>query len=85
MNAAASHFPSDILELYTLGKLSEQESEPLEEHLLLCSQCQAQLEDLDDFIQVIKTVLTDPAPPPPTMTVRIPLKKPKRWESHCHS
>ena len=78
MNAAACDFPDDLLENYAMGKLSDQESEPVEEHLLLCSVCQERLDNLDDFIQVIKTALAVQAPSPPeTLTVRIPIQKPK--------
>ena len=83
MNAAALHISNDLLESYAMGSLSDPESEPLEEHLLLCSACQARLDELDEFVHVIKAALMAPAPP--TLTFRIPIKKPKRWELHCCS
>lgn len=86
MNAAACHFPDDILEKYAIGKLSDQESEPVEEHLLLCSVCQERLEELDDFVQAIRIALADPAPTPPAkVTLRIPIQRPPRRVSHCYS
>ncbi len=57
MNAAAVHVPDDTLERFAMGTLSDPESVPLEEHLLLCPLCQARLEDLDDFIQVVRAAL----------------------------
>jgi len=86
MNAAACHFPDDILENYAMGKLSDQESEPVEEHLLLCSVCQERLDELDDFVQAIKIALADPAPTPcAKLTIRIPIKRPKQPVSYCCS
>ncbi len=86
MNTAACHFPDDLLESYAMGKLSDQESQPVEEHLLLCSVCQERLDELDDFVQVIKTALADPAPTPQAKsTIRIPIKRPMRPVSHCYS
>ena len=86
MNAAAYHFPDDLLESYAMGKLSDQESEPVEEHLLLCSVCQERLGELDDFVQAIKTALADPAHTPPAkLTIRIPIKRPKQPVWHCYS
>ena len=48
--ATSSHFPEDVLERYAMGKLSNQESEPLEEHLLVCVPCQQRLAELDEFL-----------------------------------
>lgn len=84
MNAAACDFPDDLLESYAMGKLSGHEIEPVEEHLLLCPACQERCARLDDFIEVIKTALAAMSPSPPeTLTVRIPIQKPKRRVSHC--
>lgn len=87
MNAAACHFPDDVLENYAMGKLSDQESEPLEEHLLLCSVCQERLEELDGFVQTIKTALVNPVRTSPArVSIRIPIQRPpRRRVSHCCS
>lgn len=86
MNAAACHFPDHLLENYAMGKLSDHESEPVEEHLLLCSLCQERLDELDDFVQAIKTALADPEPTSPAkIAIRIPIQGPKRRVSHCCS
>jgi len=85
MNTATCHFPDHLLESYAMGKLSDQESEPVEEHLLLCSVCQERLDELDDFVLAMKTALAGPVPTPPdTLTIRIPIKRPKRRVSHCY-
>lgn len=57
MNAVASHFPDELLERYAMGKLCEEESAPLEEHLFICAACRDRLEALDEFIQVTKAAL----------------------------
>ena len=50
-----SHFSRDVLERYSLGMLSERGCADVEEHLLMCSHCQAQLEEADRYISLIKS------------------------------
>lgn len=78
MNAAACQFPDHLLERYAMGQLSDQESEPVEEHLLLCPACQDRLLVLDDFVQVMKAALAVPTSPPATITIRISVQNLKR-------
>jgi len=86
MNAASYHFPDHLLENYAMGKLSDHESEPVEEHLLPCSLCQERLEELDDFVQAIKTALAEPAHTSPAkIAIRVPIQRPPRRVSHCCS
>ena len=86
MNAAAYHVPDHVLENYAMGKLSDHESEPVEEHLLLCSVCQEQLDELDDFVQATNAALADPVRTSPAkVSIRIPIQKPPRRVSHCCS
>ena len=60
-------FPEDLLERYALGRLSELESSPWEEHLLLCRACQRRLEDMDEFLAAAKAALAlSPAMSPST-------------------
>jgi len=49
-----ARFPEEVWEQYARGALSEEECEPLEEHLLICSACQHLLAELDAYIRVIK-------------------------------
>jgi hypothetical protein len=44
------HIGEDALELYAMGRLTDPEAAELEEHLLLCTQCQEELERIDDFV-----------------------------------
>jgi len=55
----SDHISADALEAYAMGKLSLNESVPLEEHLLICSQCQTRLEQTDEYIQVIQAAASD--------------------------
>jgi hypothetical protein len=58
--------PEDILETYSWGRLSELESAPLEEHLLLCRACQERLEQIDEYLRVAKAAtaaLAETSPP----------------------
>jgi hypothetical protein len=50
-----SHFSQDLLELYALGMLSDSVCAPLEEHLLVCSHCQIQLEAADSYISLVRS------------------------------
>jgi len=60
MNAGwINHIAEDALECYAMGKLSDEENVPLEEHLLICPQCQTRLEQMDEYIQVIKAAASD--------------------------
>lgn len=60
-----SHFQDDVLEKYAMGKLSEVECAPLEEHLLICSSCQDRLESVEDYIRVAKAATAALTPQPP--------------------
>jgi hypothetical protein len=44
------HVPEEMLEEYSRGKLPDAEAECLEEHLLICPECQDRLAELDDFV-----------------------------------
>ena len=57
MNVTACHPSDNLLEAYAMGKLTDQESEPVEEHFLLCPVCQNRLEDQDDFFRVMRAAL----------------------------
>ena len=50
-----SHFSPDLLELYALGMLPDRGCETLEEHLLVCSPCQTQLEAVDSYISLVRS------------------------------
>jgi anti-sigma factor RsiW len=68
--------PEDRLEKYAMRLLSDQESAPLEEHLLVCQECQHRLEELDEFVRVAKTALAslEARPAPQQLPVRNPRK-----------
>ena len=85
MNAAACQYPDHLLESYAMGQLSDQESELVEDHLLLCSECQDRILVLDDFIQVMKAALAVPTSPPAKITVRISVRNLKRAMSQSCS
>jgi anti-sigma factor RsiW len=50
-------YPEDLLERYAMRNLSDVESGPLEEHLLLCPACQQRLQDMDEFLAAAKAAL----------------------------
>jgi hypothetical protein len=49
-----SHPSEDLLEEYALRRLNEEQSAPIEEHLLVCSACQEALAEIDDYVLVMK-------------------------------
>jgi len=50
------HHPGDdALELYSLGTLSESETGPIEEHLLVCEACQLKLQETDEYVRAVRT------------------------------
>jgi hypothetical protein len=51
------HVPDDVLEKYLLRRLPEAELAPVEEHLLVCSKCQVQAEETQEFILVTQAAL----------------------------
>lgn len=49
------HFSEELLEKYAMGRMAEEQTQPLEEHLLLCSECQTRVALLDDYVGAAKT------------------------------
>ena len=70
MNTSAFHITDDRLESYTLGFSSERESECIEEHVLVCLECQKRLQDVDEFVQIIAAALAEPSDDPPAARSR---------------
>ena len=48
------HIPGDALENYALGRVPDADCAPLDEHLLICPICQAGLEEMDEYVKVMK-------------------------------
>jgi hypothetical protein len=49
------HPAEDLLEEYSFGRIREPGLTSLEEHLLICAQCQAQLLEIDEYRAVLKS------------------------------
>jgi hypothetical protein len=45
------HPAEELLEKYAMGKIAEDQLPSLEEHLLVCSDCQVRMADMDDYVQ----------------------------------
>jgi anti-sigma factor RsiW len=52
-----SHIPEDLLERYAMGRLSRQDCARLHRHLLRCSSCQVHLQQIDEYVKVMKAAL----------------------------
>jgi hypothetical protein len=49
------HLEEEDVERYSMGTMSETESEPIEEHLLICASCRDRVEDHDLILRGIKS------------------------------
>jgi hypothetical protein len=49
------HLTEDLLEEYSFGRICEPALTPLEEHLLICAECQGQLLAIDEYRAVMKS------------------------------
>ncbi|MGA2880501.1 MAG: hypothetical protein ABSG13_16255 [Bryobacteraceae bacterium] len=55
MNAGFDlHFSEEVWEEFAIGRRSEEDCRPLEEHLLICPACQDLLAVTDEYIRVAK-------------------------------
>ncbi len=48
------HVSDELLELYALGRLPEDQVAPLEEHLLVCPACQDRLAETDAYVEAAR-------------------------------
>jgi hypothetical protein len=64
--AYGQHASEDAIEHYVLGGLDEQEVADVEEHLLVCSTCQARLEEAESFITAMRSAATKLRAEPPS-------------------
>lgn len=55
--AAAPHETDDDLELYALGRLSDERAASVEEHLLICAACQKRLDDVEAFAVAMREAI----------------------------
>jgi hypothetical protein len=52
--ASLDHITEDSLERYSMGTLPESETGPLEDHLLICHECQDRLRATDEFVGAMR-------------------------------
>ena len=55
------HATDDTMERYAMRTLPEPEAGPLEEHLLIYSECRDRLESTDEFVATMKAAATEAA------------------------
>ena len=63
------HLSEETLEEYAFGRLSEQETCAVEEHILVCGDCQESLGDVDEYILLMKRATREPAVRAPRPTI----------------
>ena len=54
---AGKHVDAEALEQYAMGTLPEAEMACVEEHLLVCPDCQDELADVDAYLRLIRAEL----------------------------
>jgi hypothetical protein len=65
-----SHPSETVWEEYSFGRLSNQEVAALEEHLLVCETCRTSLEELTEYIRLMKAGTATLATTPPERLAR---------------
>ena len=70
-----NHIDDETIDRYALGKLTEEELAPVEEHLLVCHACQDKLDGADAFVSAFR------AAAPLAMAVAPPDPWYRRWFS----
>jgi anti-sigma factor ChrR (cupin superfamily) len=58
MELIDQHPTEEVIERYLFGALSEQDSDQLEEHLLICNSCIDTAEQLLSFVQSLRSTLS---------------------------
>jgi len=53
----ANHVTDELLELYSLDRLSGADLERIEEHLLVCPECRERLKETDAFVKAMRGAL----------------------------
>src|SRR5712692_4519645 len=53
------HPAEDTLEEYAFNRLTEAETAAVEEHILVCSACQKDLQDIDEYILLMKAATAE--------------------------
>ena len=71
MSDVNSHATEDHLESYVMGRLPGIELEALEEHLFVCEGCQSRLDETENYVIAMKSVLSQAAKEPATMRDRL--------------
>lgn len=56
------HISDDVLELYLMGRLTEMEMAPLEEHLLICEDCRNRLEEAETYLAAMRALKRQEGP-----------------------
>lgn len=76
MNTDAIHFPEQFLENYARGECSEQETAPLEEHLLLCMICRDKLQEIGEYLEIARAACESTIRKPPSVSLVCRRKSP---------
>lgn len=58
-NPWEAHVDEEGLERYAMGTLRDEETAAVEEHLLLCPDCQNKLAELDEFLRALRNPKPD--------------------------
>jgi hypothetical protein len=51
------HVSDEVLEVYALGRLLEEEIAPIEEHLIQCELCRNRLDSIEEQMHILRSAL----------------------------
>jgi hypothetical protein len=86
----ASHPADDLLELYSLGRVTDPRLARVEEHLLVCDRCRERLTEIDSVVETVRSVLQELQDVPldlshHTEVGKIRLLVVETASGHCHA
>lgn len=64
------HPDEELLEAYATGSVDEAERVAVEKHLLICDSCCCRLQELEQFLAALDSVVLRPATAPGSIRVR---------------
>ena len=76
---ATPHIDDNLLEQYALGTLGPEFLAEIEEHLLVCPDCQTRLTAADEFLWLFRAAATQPDARPRSLWRRLFILRPLTW------
>ena len=75
------HIPENDLERYSMGQIGEEDAAFLEQHLLICAECQDRLQEMDEFVLAMRRASLDLLNQPPGLLERVRSRLASFWSA----